>query len=172
MANRQHLEQAPHAIWFGQTARRFDQRQGLGGWLGSRQPAGAFEQAEARQEDALRERSVRCRPGFACDVGKRGEIYMRGEIGGARCSKRIGGTAVADRLEAVTWGTVFRAVVEAQAGAWALGEACTQRADKSAGGLADLDGAVMRAKVATRLAVGCGHGKRGCRPSWACRGFR
>ena len=67
-----------------------------------------------------------CRAGAASGGGEGGEIDMGGQVGGAWRRERIGGPAIADRLEAVARSAVLRAVVEEERGARLGGQARAQ----------------------------------------------
>ena len=119
----QGLEQAAHrtgsarrwAAWIRAAAR-------AGGWRAG-EAVGALEQAEAGEEDALRDGAVHGGAGGAGGLGEGGEVDMGGEVGRAGVGERVGGAAVADRLQGVAGRAVGGAVVEEQGGAAAGGEA-------------------------------------------------
>ena len=82
-AKRQSLEQPAHSVRLGEAACRLDQGGCACGRLGPRQAIGALKQAEAGEEDALRNRPVDRRAGVTRGGGERGEIDMGGQVGGA-----------------------------------------------------------------------------------------
>ncbi len=66
------------------------------------------------------------RAGAASGGREGGEIDMGCQIGGAWRCERVGGPAIADRLQAVARSAVLRAIVEEERGARMCGQARAQ----------------------------------------------